>query len=288
MSSVVKNWTDWLNNTRFSTFSDEQKKQTFAWLFSVRDKVLTNADIHCGDIVVDIGTGTGLLAFGAYDLLKGNGLVIASDKFSDCTDECNQIAEAIGIKDGFKTLVSPADQLDLPADYADKIVMRSVLVHILDKSSCIKEFFRVLKPGGILSLFEPIMSSNTKYYDLVSPDEITDYDRLKDLEDEIMHSKDDPITNFDDKILKDVLEQTGFSSVELEEDTISSTYVVNGELVPQWFEGRPSPGSMSLKERFLRYVSEDEFARYLNELQKALDGREITVKTNSAYVKAVK
>ena len=80
MSQVVKNWTDWLNNTRFSSFSEEQRAQTFGWLFSVRDRVLANAKLNSGNVVVDIGTGTGLLAFGAYDILHGSR---ASSAFSD-------------------------------------------------------------------------------------------------------------------------------------------------------------------------------------------------------------
>ena len=288
MSQVVKNWTDWLNNTRFSSFSEEQRAQTFGWLFSVRDRVLANAKLNSGNVVVDIGTGTGLLAFGAYDILHGSGLIIASDKFSDCTDECRQIAQAIGIKSGFETLVSPADKLDLPDCYADRIVMRSVLVHILDKEACIKEFFRVLKPGGILSFFEPIMSSNTKYSDLVRPEEITDYEKFKDIEYDITHDKSDPITNFDEIELKGMLEKTGFSDINIDEDIISSTYVVDGESVPQWFNSQPSPGSLSLKGRFLKYVSEEVFERYLLELRKALHGREITVSTRSVYISAVK
>lgn len=288
MSDIVKNWTDWLNNTRFSAFSEEQRQQTFAWLFSVRDKILTKVDIQAGDVVVDIGTGTGLLAFGAYEILQGNGLVIASDKFSDCTDECAQIAEALGIKKGFKTLVSAADSLDLPSDYADKLVMRSVLVHILDKRSCAKEFYRVLKAGGVLSFFEPVMSSNTKYYELIDPSDIDNYEKFKHIEDEITHSKDDPITNFDEKTLVEIFKEARFSSVELEKDVISSTYVVNAQAIPHWFDAKPSPDATSLKEKFLTYVDEKEFLKWLSAIQKALDNKEITVSTNSAYIKAVK
>lgn len=288
MSQVVKNWTEWLNNTRFSSFSEEQKTQTFAWLFSVRDRVLANAKLRPGDIILDVGTGTGLLAFGAYDILQGNGLVIASDKFSDCVDECKQIAETIGITSGFRTLVSPANKLDLDDCYLDKVVMRSVLVHILDKEPCIKEFFRVLKPGGILSFFEPIMSSNTKYSDLVKPDEITDYEKFKNIEYNITHDKLDPITNFDEIELRSMLESTGFYNIHIDEDIISSTYVVDGASVPQWFNAQPSPGSLSLKERFLKYVSDEVFDKYLIELKTALHNREITVKTRSVYISAIK
>jgi len=153
MSNVVKNWTQWLKSSRFSYMSEEQKEQTLRWLFGVRDKVLDRADIKPGSVVIDIGTGTGLLAFGAYERLQNTGKVIASDKFSDCVEECAKIAQECGIIDNFETLVSSADNILLPDNSVDVVVMRSVLVHILDKFAPMKEFYRILKPGGRVSFF---------------------------------------------------------------------------------------------------------------------------------------
>lgn len=288
MSNIVKNWTDWLNNTRFYSLSEEQKQQTFAWLLSVRDKILTIADIKKDEIILDVGTGTGLLAFGAYELLGGTGLVIASDKFSDCVYECQQIAKLSKIEKGFQTLVTPAEKIDLPDNYADKIVMRSVLVHILDKQTCIDEFYRVLKPSGKVVLFEPIMSSNTKYYDLIAPDLITNFDKFKEIEYEITHKNDDPITNFDENTLKEMFEKSGFSQVDVQIEVVKSTYVAKADVIPNWFDAKPSPGALSLKDKFLKYVTEEEFNLYLSEIQNALSEKELTIKTNSVYITAQK
>ena len=76
MSETCKNWTQWLSQTRFASLSEAQRIQTLNWLQVVGDVIINNARIKEGDTVIDIGTGTGLLAFKALDALKGTGCVI--------------------------------------------------------------------------------------------------------------------------------------------------------------------------------------------------------------------
>lgn len=47
--------------------------------------------------------------------------------------------------------------------------MRSVLVHVVNKQPAISEIYRVLKPGGKLCAFEPIIRSNTRYWEILDP-----------------------------------------------------------------------------------------------------------------------
>ena len=56
------------------------------WLEAVRDVILVYAEIKPYDVVLDIGTGTGLLAFKALEQQNCSGRVIFSDMFQDCLD----------------------------------------------------------------------------------------------------------------------------------------------------------------------------------------------------------
>ena len=62
MNGICENWSQWLNETRFSALTDDMKIQNMKWLEAVRDVVLTYAQITKNDVVLDIGTGTGYLA----------------------------------------------------------------------------------------------------------------------------------------------------------------------------------------------------------------------------------
>jgi ubiquinone/menaquinone biosynthesis C-methylase UbiE len=288
MSEAVKTWAEWLKKSRFSYLDETQKEQTLRWLSQVRDKVLSRADLKPGDTLIDIGTGTGLLAFGAYEVLKNSGKVIASDGYEDCINECKKIAEACNIQEGFEFLLSRADNINMPDNSVDVVVMRSVLAHIVDKLSAIKEFYRILKTQGRISVFEPIIQSNTRYYELINPSNFPNYERLKQIEIEIMTDENDPLTNFDDKSLKKYFEMAGFKDIDLDLCTEESSYTVVAEKINVWFDTPPRPGSLTMKERFLQYLSKEELDEYIQKIKIELDNKTITVKSFSAYIFAVK
>ncbi|OGH99815.1 MAG: hypothetical protein A2287_07870 [Candidatus Melainabacteria bacterium RIFOXYA12_FULL_32_12] len=288
MSETVKTWAEWLKKSRFSYLNEEQREQTVRWLVLVRDKILNRANLRPGDTIIDIGTGTGLLAFGAYDILKDTGKVIMSDGYQDCIDECKKIVEACNITEGIEFLLSSADNINLSDNSVDVVVMRSVLVHIIDKLSAIKEFYRILKPEGRISIFEPIIQSNTRYYELINPANFPNYEKLKEAEIKIMTKENDSLTNFDDKSLIKDFEAAGFKNIDLDVNTEQSSYTVTANMIDPWFNVPPGPGVLSMKERFLQYLSEEEMNEYIEKLKLELDGKVITVKSFSAYISAVK
>ncbi len=57
-------WAQWLLQRRHG--GDEQRLQMMLdWLYPVRDKVLQHANLQDGEVLLDVGTGDGLIAFGA-------------------------------------------------------------------------------------------------------------------------------------------------------------------------------------------------------------------------------
>ncbi len=73
--------------TRFEGRSQEEIDEALASLAGIRDRVLDRARLAPDDIVLDVGTGTGLLAFGALDRLGADGCVVALDISVDCLEE---------------------------------------------------------------------------------------------------------------------------------------------------------------------------------------------------------
>lgn len=288
MSETCKNWTEWLSRTRFAALSEDQRIQTLNWLQLVGDIVINSARIKDGDTVIDVGTGTGLLAFKALEKLNGTGTVIFSDKFQDCLDSCQEFINSTNVTGNYKMLLSPADKIDLPDESVDKALMRSVLVHIVDKQTSISEIYRILKKGGRFSFFEPVIRSNTRYWELVRPENIKNFEAFKEAENAFMTDFEDSLCNFDENTIAENLDKAGFSDGAINLDNVESKYIVTAPMVDEWFNNPPAPDRPTIKQRFLRFFSEENVNEYIKDLKRDLTGREITVKTKALFAYAVK
>ena len=288
MSEICKNWTQWLKQNRFAGQTPEMIEQTTKWLEAVRDVILVYAEIMPHETVIDIGCGTGLLAFKALEMQDCKGKVIFSDKFQDCLDDCKKILDESGVTEGYEMLLSPCEHIALPESSVHKALMRSVLVHVVHKQPAISEIYRILKPGGKFCAFEPVIRSNTRYWQILDPMYIEKYEDFKRVENEIMENPLDSLCNFDEKTLEMNLEIAGFSVPEVKVQEVASRYVVQAGMVREWFNNPPSPGQPSTKERYLKYFDEATVNKYMFEVQDYLTGREISLKTNAVFINATK
>ena len=288
MSEICKNWTQWLKQNRFAGQTPEMIEQTTKWLEAVRDVILVYAEIQPYDVVIDIGTGTGLLAFKALEMQDCKGRVIFSDKFKDCLDDCKRILDESGVISGYEMLLSPCEHIALPESTVHKALMRSVLVHIVNKQPAINEIYRILKPGGKFCAFEPIIRSNTRYWQILDHMHIDKYEDFKRVENEIMENPLDSLCNFDQESLRTNLEIAGFSIPDVKVQEVKSNYVVQAGMVSQWFNNPPSPGQPTTKERYLKYFDEATVDKYILDIQNYLTGREISLKSNAVFINATK
>lgn len=288
MSEICKNWTQWLKQNRFAGQTPEMIEQTTKWLEAVRDVILVYAEIMPHETIIDIGCGTGLLAFKALEMQDCKGKVIFSDKFQDCLDDCKKILDEAGVTQGFEMLLSPCEHIALPESSVHKALMRSVLVHVVHKQPAISEIYRILKPGGKFCAFEPVIRSNTRYWEILDPIYIEKYEDFKQVENEIMENQFDSLCNFDENTLKINLEIAGFSVPDVKVQQVASKYIVQPGMVPEWFNNPPSPGQPSTKERYLKYFDEDTVNKYMQDVQSYLTGREISLKTNAVFINATK
>lgn len=288
MSDICKNWTQWLSQTRFAHMNEVQIQQTFNWLFALRDIVISKANIKAGDKVIDIGCGSGLLAFGVIEKFKDSVDMIFSDKFEDCLEECKKLLSQCDVPNKATFLQSDCLNIKLPDFSVDKAMTRSVLVHIVDKQKAINEIYRILKKGGTYSAFEPIIKSNTRYHELTSPDEITDWQAFKEAEDDFMSDINDPLTNFDAQSIAQNLDIAGFSDGDIDVQDTPSTYVAQKDSIIKWFDSAPSPDRPTSRERFLKYFDEKKVNNYILEVQKALGDKKITVNSKTIFIRATK
>jgi SAM-dependent methyltransferase len=105
--------------------------------------------INPGDIVVDIGSGSGFDSLIASTLVGPEGQVIGIDMTSEMLNKARSGAEAMGATN-VEFREGLVENLPLPDDFADVVISNGVLNLTLDKSDTLHEWARILKPGGRL------------------------------------------------------------------------------------------------------------------------------------------
>ncbi len=270
-----------------------QKERSFEHLRPIRDRVLANAGIEDGDVVLDVGTGDGLIGFAALPLV-GSGHVIFSDLSPALLDACRVAAEALGVADRARFVQTSADDLSpVSASTVDVVTTRSVLIYVDDKAGAFREFHRVLRPGGRVSIFEPINNyfpwDSTEFWgfdtapvrDLV--EKIWAYEGWGGDEDE-----DDPMMNFDERDLFRHAEEAGFAEVHLE----LAVDVGPGS----WWETSwdvllgiaPNPNAHTLGESISGALTLEEASRFEAYLRPLVEAGGSTDRSAFAYLWAVK
>jgi demethylmenaquinone methyltransferase/2-methoxy-6-polyprenyl-1,4-benzoquinol methylase len=112
-----------------------------------RRRALGRAGLLPGMKVLDIGVGTGLTARQAALLVGASGRVIGIDPSSGMIQRAKVPA-------GVDLLVGSAEAIPAATESADFLCMGYALRHIVDMSAALREFMRVLKPGGRICLIE--------------------------------------------------------------------------------------------------------------------------------------
>lgn len=212
-------WAEWVLRRKFAGEPDQQR--ALDWLRNVRDQVLAHASVAEGDVVLDVGTGDGLVAFGALEKVGSDGRVIFSDISQDLLDHCRSLAQELGVLDRCGFLRASAEGLSAIPDAAvDVVTTRSVLIYVKAKREAFHEFYRVLKSQGRLSILEPINS----FAHPEPPHLFAGYDVAPVLDlalkvravYERIQPPDDPMLDFDERDLLQLSEEAGFREAHLE------------------------------------------------------------------------
>ncbi len=183
--------------------------------------MLDHADLHPGDTLLDVGAGDGLIGFGALDPVGDGGTVVFSDVSGDLLDHCRRFAEERGVAARCRFVQASADDL-APFDdgSVDVVTTRSVLIYVADKPRALSEFFRVLRPGGRLSIFEPInrhfrsTRDCLRGYDTSGIEDVAA--KVVDLYDRLQPRDTDPMLDFDERDLVAMAQRAGFAHVGLD------------------------------------------------------------------------
>ena len=280
-------WSRWLLESRFGGDA-EYAKEYLDKLREVREGVL-NHRLKLGDgtVLLHVGAGDGLIGFGALDRTGPTGRVIFSDISRSLLDRCRSLAAEISMSERCEFVEARAEDLTpIADDTVDAVTTRSVLIYVADKVSAFREFYRVLKPGGRISLFEPInrYGLDAWRFDMTPVADLAQ--RLRDFYRRLQPPDSDPMLDFDEESLVAHCEATGFIDIHL------ALHIFVRPATPQpWDRVMSIPGNPNIpspREAITQIFTAEEAARYETHLRPRVEAGHGVVREAFAFLAAMK
>jgi arsenite methyltransferase len=277
----VSGWAEWLVRGRFAGMTEAERAEALHELEETRDRILDAARLGPGDDVLDLGAGTGLLTFGAHERI-GDGWVYAVDPEVAALEELLRAAHELEVA-GVVYLVGSAEALPLPDESVDAAVSRSVLVYVADLPEAARELARVLRPGGRISLYEPVNGKGTYIATSVdwSPLGAELAGRVREEWD--AYASSSRLMRLDDEELAAALRDAGLADVVVELELREEEWAVDERSVGVRLGAVGAAGEPSLRERWQAAFAPDEVDRLVAHLE-SLSGTTIAFRRAAAWV----
>lgn len=150
-------WSSWLLRRRHG--EDPQYGEVVARVVrGYADRVLDQARLVPGMTLVDVGSGDGLLAFRAIERVGPSLHLLLTDISAPLLRHARSRAAELRVEGQCRFLEGSAERLAGIDDASvDAVVARASIAYVRDKRAAFGECLRVLKPGGRLSIGEPIL-----------------------------------------------------------------------------------------------------------------------------------
>lgn len=120
------------------------------WHPRIAQRLVEYAQLDPGQQVLDIATGTGIVAIEAAQIIGTEGRVIGVDISAGMLDVAKRKSETLGLSN-IEFLLADAEDLNFPDNSFDHVFCSSAFIWMSDLIGVLKLWHKLIKPGGLLS-----------------------------------------------------------------------------------------------------------------------------------------
>jgi ubiquinone/menaquinone biosynthesis C-methylase UbiE len=292
-------WSDWLLRGRHggdATYEPIMREE----VAQIRNRVLEGARLSSGMTLLDVGAGEGLIAFAALHRTTQPFSVILADISGPLLNHAERIATSLGVRDHCSFVRTTAETLEgITDESVDVLTSRAVLAYVQDKASAASNFYRVLRPGGRLSLGEPVaqdaalqltaltsvlrsepVNSNTPYL------RVLQRCRALQLPSNLADVRTHPFTNYTERDLLQLFRKAGFVNLHME----LHVDVKAGAAMPwsTFLAISPRPGAPCLRDIFEQHLTRAEAGILERRMRADVEGGKLVSQNTTVYLTAEK
>jgi len=139
------------------------------WLNREGEAFLEDIGIKKGEVILDFGCGAGYYTIPAAKVVSKEGKVYAIDKDIESMHKLMEIAKTKGLKNIIPIHTkSEESKINLESESIDIVLIYDVLHYMeaLERKKIYEEIYRILKTGGILSVYPKHRKSDEPLWNL--------------------------------------------------------------------------------------------------------------------------
>jgi ubiquinone/menaquinone biosynthesis C-methylase UbiE len=299
INSQSDEWSDWLLHRRHAD-DPEYSKRVHDAVKRIRNHLLDGANLRNDIVLADIGAGDGLIAFEAINRIGPSLHVIYTDISAPLLRHAETLATERGVRGQCTFVQCSADKLNGIEDASvDVVTSRAVLAYVADKPTALREFLRVLKPGGRLSIAEPVFRDNAfenielkKFIESQPTGTVNPFLpllhrwRATQFPDTLERLAQDPLTNYSERELFRYVVSAGFAETRMEFHVEILPCINNSWEV--FLGTSPHPLAPSLKTILDEKFSAEERQFFEQTLRPIVEQNQATSTERNAYITAIK